>query len=82
MLPLLSGASMLALRSGCEVIPVYIDGRYKPFHRITVRVGRAVEMDDLRAGRVTKESCDALTGRIEEAFCALSGGKSRAPKAE
>ena len=82
MLPLLSGASMLALRSGCEVIPVYIDGRYKPFHRITVRVGRAVAMDDLRAGRVTKESCDALTGRIEESFFALSGGKSRAPEAE
>ena len=82
MLPLLSGASMLALRSGCEVIPVYIDGRYKPFHRITVRVGTAVEMDDLRAGRVTKESCDALTGRIEASFSALSGGKSRAPEAE
>ena len=79
MLPLLSGASMLALRSGCEVIPVYIDGRYRPFHRITVRVGTAVEMDDLRAGRVTKESCDALTGRIEASFYALSGGKSRAP---
>ena len=82
MLPLLSGASMLALRSGCEVIPVYIDGRYKPFHRITVRVGRAVAMDDLRAGRVTKESCDELTGRIEESFYSLSGGKSRAPEAE
>ena len=82
MLPLLSGASMLALRSGCEVIPVYIDGRYRLFHRITVRVGHAVQMDDLRAGRVTKESCDALTGRIEESFYALSGGKSRAPEAE
>ena len=82
MLPLLSGASMLALRSGCEVIPVYIDGRYKPFRRMTVRVGRAVEMDDLRAGRVTKESCDELTGRIEEEFYVLSGGKSRRPKTE
>ena len=82
MLPLLSGASMLALRSGCEVIPVYIDGRYKPFHRITVRVGTAVEMDDLRAGRVTKESCDALTGRIEAEFAQLSHGKSLPAPAE
>lgn len=78
MLPLLSGASMLALRSGCDVIPVYIDGRYKPFRRMTVHVGTAVEMRDLRAGRVNKETCDALTGRIEESFYALSGGKSRA----
>ena len=82
MLPLLSGASMLALRSGCAIIPVYIDGRYKPFHRITVRVGRALEMDDLLAVRVTKDSCDELTARIEAAFFALSGGKSRAPQAE
>lgn len=77
MLPLLSGASMLALRSGCDVIPVYIDGRYRPFRRMTVRVGKPVEMEDLRAGRVNKEACDALTGRVEESFYALSGGKSR-----
>ena len=82
MLPLLGGASMLALRSRCDVIPVYIDGNYKPFRRMVVRVGEPVEMSDLLAGRVTKESCDALTGRIEESFFRLSGGKSRAPEAE
>ena len=65
MLPLLGGASMLALRSRCDVIPVYIDGNYRPFRRMTVRVGKPVEMDDLLALRVTKESCDTLTGRIE-----------------
>ena len=65
MLPLLGGSSMLALRSRCDVIPVYIDGNYRPFRRMTVRVGKPVEMDDLLALRVTKESCDTLTGRIE-----------------
>ena len=76
MLPLLGGASLLALKSGCDVVPVYIDGKYKPFHRIVVRVGQPVEMADLRAGRMNRETCDVLTRRIEASFAQLSNGKS------
>ncbi len=76
MLPLMGGASLLVLRSGCDVVPVYIDGNYRPFHRIVVRVGRPIETADLRAGRITKETCDVLTHRMEGAFAHLSGGKS------
>jgi len=79
MLPLQGGASMLALRAKCPVIPVYIDGGYKLFHQVTVRMGKPVEMDDLLAGRVTRETTDALTARIEAAFAQLSGGKSLPP---
>ena len=82
MLPLLGGASMLALRSRCDVIPVYIDGNYRPFRRMTVRVARPVQMDDLLALRVTKETCDTLTGRIEAEFAQLSHGKSLPAPAE
>lgn len=82
MLPLLSGASMLALRSRCDVVPVYIDGRYRPFHRVTVRVGEPIDAADLLAARVTKDSCDELTRRMEASFARLSGGKSLPPAAE
>ncbi|MBR2943161.1 MAG: 1-acyl-sn-glycerol-3-phosphate acyltransferase [Clostridia bacterium] len=77
MLPLLSGVAMIALRSKCDVVPIYIDGNYKPFRKIVVRVGKPVKMDDLLAGRITKDSFDVLMGRVEEAFYELSGGKSR-----
>ena len=76
MLPLLGGASLLALKSGCDVVPVYIDGSYKPFHRIVVRVGQPVDMADLRAGRMNRETCDELTRRIEASYAHLSNGKS------
>ena len=76
MLPLLGGASLLALKSGCDVVPVYIDGNYRPFRRIVVRVGKPVDMADLRAGRMNRETCDVLTRRIEAAFARLSNGKS------
>lgn len=79
MLPLQGGAALLALRSKCDVVPVYIDGDYKLFRPIVVRVGKPVEMDDLLAGRVTKESCEELTGRITAAFAQLSGGRSLPP---
>lgn len=71
MLPLLSGASVLALKSGVQVIPVYINGRYKPFRPMRVVVGSAVPIDDLRAQGVDKDSCDAFTVRMETAFAQL-----------
>ncbi len=79
MLPLLGGASLIALKSGCDVVPVYIDGRYKPFRRMKVIIGESVPMDDLRAGRMGKESVDTLTARIEASLGKLSGGKSLPP---
>lgn len=82
MQPLLGGASLLALRSGSDVVPVYIDGQYKPFRRMTVRVGRPVAFEDLRAGRINKDTCDVLTERITAAFTQLSCGKSLPPAQE
>ncbi|MBQ4609492.1 MAG: 1-acyl-sn-glycerol-3-phosphate acyltransferase [Clostridia bacterium] len=79
MLPLQGGAAMIALRSKCPVVPMYIDGSFRPFSRMTVRVGKPVEMDDLLAARITRETCDELTGRIAGAFAQLSGGKSLPP---
>lgn len=76
MLPLQGGASMLALRAKCPVVPMYIDGGYRLFHRVIVRVGKPVEMDDLLARRITRETTDELTARIEAAFAGLSNGKS------
>jgi len=81
MLPLLGGASMLALRAKCPVIPVYIDGNYKLFRPMVVRVGKPVEMDDLLEGRVTRETTDELTARVEGAFAGLSNGRSLPPAA-
>ena len=79
MMPLQGGASLLALRSKCAVVPVYIDGEYKLFRPVVVRVGKPVEMDDLLAGRINKDTCDVLTERIKAAFAELSGGRSLLP---
>ena len=79
MMPLQGGASLLALRSKCPVVPVYIDGDYRLFRPVVVRVGKPVEMEDLLAGRINKDTCDVLTERITAAFAALSNGRSLLP---
>ena len=79
MLPLQGGASLLALRSKSPVVPVYIDGDYKLFKQMIVRVGKPVDMDDLIAGRINKDTCDVLTERITAAFATLSNGRSLLP---
>lgn len=71
MLPLLSGASVLALRSGVPVIPVYIAGRYRPFRRMRVMVGSPVPLEDLREGGIDKDACDVFTHRLEASFTQL-----------
>ncbi|MBR5302454.1 MAG: 1-acyl-sn-glycerol-3-phosphate acyltransferase [Clostridia bacterium] len=79
MMPLMGGAALLALRSKCDVVPVYIDGDYRLFRRVTVRVGKPVEMADLLAGRISKDTCDVLNERIKASFAQLSGGRSLLP---
>ena len=79
MLPLQGGAALLALRSKCDVVPVYIDGDYRLFRRVTVRVGKPVEMADLIAGRISKDTCEVLNDRIKGAFAKLSDGRSLLP---
>ena len=82
MLPLLGGASMLAFKSGCDVVPVYIDGNYKPFRRITVRVGKPISMEGIKKEFSGKTAIDEVTRRMEASFAQLSGGKSLPPAKE
>ncbi len=79
MLPLLGGASMLGFKSGCDIVPVYIDGNYKPFRRITVRVGKPISMEQIKKEFSGKTALDEITRRMEASFAELSFGKSLPP---
>ncbi len=77
--PLLGGASLLAIKSACPVVPIYIEGRYWIFHPMRVHIGRPIEMADLLAGRINRETGEVMTGRMQDAFLHLSGGKCLPP---
>ncbi|AQR79416.1 lysophospholipid acyltransferase family protein [Paenibacillus larvae] len=56
------GAAMFAVKSGAAVIPVAIIGNYKPFRKMTVIYGPAVDMTPFESG--TNEDLEKATEKI------------------
>lgn len=67
--PMLSGVAMIALRAHAPVIPVYLDGPYRLFHRVDVRIGAPVDLSEF-GRRCDKDTLDAVTERIAAAIWA------------
>ncbi|MBI1826171.1 MAG: MFS transporter [Planctomycetes bacterium] len=79
-LRLKDGVAMLALTSGAPVVVAYISGTvYRESvlagalapHRVTIRFGPPVPLDDLRAAHPTRETIRMATRRIYDAILAL-----------
>ena len=68
--PMLNGVSMIALRAGKPVIPVYIGGPYKLFRKTPLRFGKPVDLSDF-GRRMDGETLNAATKRIEQAVWAM-----------
>ena len=74
--PMLNGVSMIALRAKAPIIPVYIDGPYRPFRRIDVRIGKPIDISDL-GRRPDAATMNAITERIA---AAIWGMKNETPR--
>jgi len=66
-----SGTAMIALRTGIPVIPVYIDRKMRPFRRTHLYFCPPMQLDDLYAAGVSKETINDMSGRIRDHFLAL-----------
>ncbi len=64
-----AGAGMLALRSGCQVVPAYITPGRKPFHRVQIVIGKPY-VPEKPEGKPTNEdyhrAADEILRRIYE----------------
>lgn len=74
-----TGTAMIALRNKVPLLPVWIDGNYRPFRRMHVYVGNPIEMDDLRAQGVDKQVCEAALARITQTYRDMQVAKLAAP---
>ena len=63
-----SGVSLIALRSGVPVIPIYIRGKVSLFRATRAWVGDPIPTDDLRAEGVNAETSARMNDRIRETF--------------
>ena len=70
--PFESGAALLALRSKVPVVPAYIKGRYKFWHRVTITYGAPIDLSALYPGRVNSQQVEQATGTLYEAMKKLA----------
>ena len=61
--PMLNGVSMIAMRAGAPIIPVYMDGPYRLFKRMDIRIGKPVDISDL-GRKFDAATLDEVTRRI------------------
>ncbi len=66
-----NGVAMIALRTGAKVVPAYIIGNYKPFRRMTLNIGKSVDLSDF-GGKCDAKTIQAASERIREAMIKLS----------
>ena len=62
------GVSLIALRSGVPLIPVFVTPKFRLFRRTTCVIGDPIPTDDLRAEGVNRDTCTALNARITETY--------------
>ena len=63
-----SGAAMIALRSGCKMLPAYISRKPALFKRTHVYFGDPIAVKDIAARGINKDSCEELSQRIAQAY--------------
>ena len=66
-----SGTAIIALRARVPLLPVYIDGKIRPFHITHIDYGKPMELDDLYAQGVNNDTAHQLCQRIHDVFYAM-----------
>lgn len=72
-----SGVGLIALRANVPLVPVYIQSKYKLFHRTRCIIGKPIDFSDLRAEGVNKDTCQALLERISATYAAMAADAQR-----
>lgn len=63
-----SGTSLIALRSGAPIVPMYIDRKMGIFRRTNMYVGEPIPYEDLLEKGINAETCEEMNERFRETF--------------
>ena len=68
------GTALIAIKSKVKILPVGIDGEYKLFSRIKIRVGKPISLEEYYDERLRSEKLQQITEeRLMPAISQLSG---------
>lgn len=73
------GTAMIALRSGVPVLPMWIDGKIRLFHRTNCYIGEPIPLEDLRAQGIDRQVCQQVLERITLTYAQMRADKLAAP---
>lgn len=65
-----NGPAYLAARSGVEVIPVRIEGNFKPFRKVKLYYGKPLDFSKYQSKKPEKETLDLISEEITKAIFA------------
>lgn len=65
------GAALIAIRSGAPVLPVAIEGPYRPFRPVAVRIGPPLSLAAHDGGRITQATLARASREIMAGIAAL-----------
>ena len=70
-----NGAAYLALRTGAKVIPVGIQGNFKPFTKVTLNFGKPLDFSEYRSKTPEKEDLEKVSEIIMNNIIQLTNEK-------
>jgi len=63
-----NGPAYLAARSGVEVLPVRIEGNFKPFRKVKIYYGKPLDFSKYQSKKPEKETLDLISEEITKAI--------------
>lgn len=61
-----NGPAYLAARTGVQVIPVKIEGNFKPFTKVRIYYGKPLDFSSYKSKKPEKETLDLISNKITE----------------
>ncbi len=58
------GAAMVAIKAGADILPIGLEGTYKPFTRITIHIGKPIKLNDYFGRKVSSSEMQELTENV------------------
>ena len=74
------GVAMIALQSNVPILPVYIQGTVKPFHRVRCIYGEPFTVSDIKARGVNKETGQEVLQRIRDIYRKMAAENAQTPQ--
>ena len=63
-----NGPAYLAARTGVKIIPVRIEGNFKPFRKVKIYYGKPLDFSEYKSKKPEKETLDLISAKLTEAI--------------